>query len=152
MSFSVVRKGSCTPPQPRECYGVAFSSGLYPCQARAVLPNIVLLRLPRCAGSCGAVGAHPHPADGHCRGAHAATALKHCCADHQRFRTCCRCCCCCCCSCLCVQVPAAQWEHTPIQLMATAGVRMLRNGSAERIMAEVRVCVWGGCFVNVLLG
>lgn len=36
-----------------------------------------------------------------------------------------------------VQVPQDQWQHTPIQLMATAGMRMLKNGSAERIMAEV---------------
>lgn len=39
------------------------------------------------------------------------------------------------------QVPQEQWPHTPIQLMATAGVRLLRNGSAERIMREVCVCV-----------
>jgi hypothetical protein len=36
-----------------------------------------------------------------------------------------------------VQVPPDQWHHTPIQLMATAGVRMLRSGSAKMIMAEV---------------
>jgi hypothetical protein len=37
-----------------------------------------------------------------------------------------------------LQVPADQVASTPIQLMATAGLRMLSNGSAEAIMTEVR--------------
>jgi hypothetical protein len=36
-----------------------------------------------------------------------------------------------------LQVPADQVASTPVQLMATAGLRMLSNGSAEAIMTEV---------------
>lgn len=36
------------------------------------------------------------------------------------------------------QVPADQIATTPIQLMATAGLRMLNNGSAEAVLNEVR--------------
>lgn len=42
------------------------------------------------------------------------------------------------------QVPQEQWADTPIQLMATAGVRLLKNGSADRIMSEVCGRVGGG--------
>jgi hypothetical protein len=37
-----------------------------------------------------------------------------------------------------LQVPSDQVSSTPVQLMATAGLRMLSNGSAEAVMAEVR--------------
>ncbi|WIA14677.1 hypothetical protein OEZ85_003176 [Tetradesmus obliquus] len=44
------------------------------------------------------------------------------------------------------QVPADQVPSTPVQLMATAGLRMLSNGSAEAIMAEVRSLLSGSGF------
>eukprot|EP00878_Enallax_costatus_P029891 GHUV01032458.1.p1 GENE.GHUV01032458.1~~GHUV01032458.1.p1 ORF type:complete len:144 (+),score=46.03 GHUV01032458.1:860-1291(+) len=36
------------------------------------------------------------------------------------------------------QVPENQWHSTPIQLLATAGLRMLNNSSAGAILTEVR--------------
>eukprot|EP00775_Hariotina_reticulata_P010825 gene10826-10982_t len=42
------------------------------------------------------------------------------------------------------KVPEDQWSRTPIQLMATAGLRMLSNGSADHIMTEVCKTLVGG--------
>lgn len=41
------------------------------------------------------------------------------------------------CNRLLAQVPAGQWQRTPLQLMATAGLRLLDNTTATRIMTEV---------------
>eukprot|EP00877_Chromochloris_zofingiensis_P007335 jgi/Chrzof1/2855/Cz12g01110.t1 len=35
-------------------------------------------------------------------------------------------------------VPANQWSHTPIQLLATAGLRMLSNDTAQKLLGECR--------------
>ncbi|KAF6260856.1 nucleoside phosphatase family-domain-containing protein [Scenedesmus sp. NREL 46B-D3] len=44
------------------------------------------------------------------------------------------------------KVPADQVASTPVQLMATAGLRMLSNGSADAIMTEVRSLLSGSGF------
>lgn len=35
-------------------------------------------------------------------------------------------------------MPQEQWAHTPVQLMATAGLRLLANGTQEKLLAESR--------------